>query len=259
MLAPTARSRLKPEREKISAVFEQFLSIAEADRASQAFRKLQRHDIRTWVLTGGFAVEIHRLRLGCEPSIRVLNDLDFVVSSFDCIAETLTCDFLCRHVHPFDPPGKMLAQFIDADNRLRIDIFRAHGAMLSRTMRVQLPFGIIQVISPEDLTARLARIVLQITQGIPVASKYAYDLVRLLEVLNPAQVEPAWLDHRRPKCSINFQHACHLVLELIKARPQLLVNPEYSKRTDEECVRCVPKGRFQLVDPEKMVSIMGYC
>ena len=239
-------------------MFEQFLSIADADRASQAFRKLQRHDIRTWVLTGGFAVEIHRLRLGCEPSIRVLNDLDFVVASFDCIAETLACDFLCRHVHPFDPPGKMLAQFIDADNRLRIDIFRAHGAMLSRTVRVQLPFGIIQVISPEDLTARLARIVLQITQGIPVASKYAHDLVRLLEVFNPAQVEPAWLDHRRPKYSINFQHACHLVFELIKVR-QLLVNSEYSTRTDEECVRCVPRGHFQLVDPEKMVSIMGYC
>ena len=233
--------------------------MADTDRASQVFRKLQRRDLRAWVLTGGIAVEIHRLRLGCEPSIRVLNDLDFVVSSFDCIAETLACDFLCRHLHPFDPPGKMLAQFIDADSRLRIDVFRAHGATLSRTVRVQLPFGVMEVISPEDLIARLARIVLQITQGIPVASKYAYDLVRLLEVFNPAQVEPAWIDHRRPEYPIHFQHACRLVLELTKSRPQLLVNPEYSKSTEEDCLRCVPQGRFQLVDPEKMMSIMGYC
>jgi len=240
-------------------VYEQFLSLADTGRASQAFRKLQRHDIRAWVLTGGIAVEIHRLRLGCEPSIRVLNDLDFVVSSFDCIAETLAGDFLCRHLHPFDPPGKMLAQFIDAESRLRIDVFRAHGATLSRTVRVQLPFGVMEVLSPEDLIARLARIVLQISRGIPVAPKYAYDLVRLLEVFHPAQVELAWLDHRRPEYAINFQRACRLAFDLIKSRQQLLVNPEYSKRIDEECLRCVPQGRFHLVDPEKMMSIMGYC
>jgi hypothetical protein len=240
-------------------VFEQFLSVADADRATQGFRKLRRNNVRAWALTGGFAVELHRLRLGCEPSIRTLNDLDFVVPSFDCIPETLASDFLCRHIHPFDPPGKTLAQLIDADHKLRIDVFRGYGGMLSRTVPVQLPFAVIQVISPEDLIARLARIVLQITEGTPVVSKYADDLVRLLEVFNPAEVEPAWLDHRLPKYPLDFQHACHLVFESIKSHQQLLVSPEYSTRTDEECVRCVPKGRFQLVDAEKMVSIMGYC
>jgi hypothetical protein len=171
-------------------VFEQFLSVADADRATHGFWKLQRHNIRAWALTGGFAVEIHRLRLGCEPSIRVLNDLDFVVPSFDCIPETLASDFLCRHIHPFDPPGKTLAQFIDADNKLRIDVFRGYGAMLIRTVPVQFPFGVIHIISPEDLTARFVRIVLPITGGTAVVSKYANHLVRLLEILNPAEVEP---------------------------------------------------------------------
>ena len=69
-------------------MFAQFLSTADVERVWSVFRKLQRHDLRAWVLTGGLAVEIHRLRCGCEPSIRVLNDVDFIVQSFDTVPES---------------------------------------------------------------------------------------------------------------------------------------------------------------------------
>jgi hypothetical protein len=240
-------------------VFAQILSSTDADHICNVLRTLQRHDVRAWVLTGGLAVEIHKLRCRREPSIRVLNDIDFVVQSFDSVPETLSRDFLCRHIHPFDPPGKTLAQFVDADNRVRIDLFRGCGAILTRTVPVQFPFGVIQVISPEDLTARLTRLVLQIAEGCPVASKHADDLVRLLPTINPDEVELVWLDHRLPKHPVRFQSACRLALELTASHDELLVNPEYSKNIHERCGRCVPTGQFQLVSAERMVSIMGYC
>jgi hypothetical protein len=241
-------------------MFAQFLSTADVERVRSVFRKLQRHAVvRAWVLTGGLAAEIHRLRFGCEPSIRVLNDVDFIVQSFDSVPETLSRDFLCRHIHPVDPPGKTLAQFVDADNRVRIDVFRACGAILTRTVPVQFPFGVIQVISPEDLTARLTRIVLQIAEGNPVASKHADDLIRLLQTVDPDDVELAWIDHRLPKHPVRFQSACRLALELTSSCDKLLVTPVYSTDIHEPCGRCVPTGQFQLVSAERMVSIMGYC
>jgi hypothetical protein len=80
----------------------------------RVFRKLARHDIRRWALTGGLAFEIHALRLCLQPSRhrRTLNDLDFIADSFDCIPETLPGDFLFRHVHPLEPHGKTMLQLI---------------------------------------------------------------------------------------------------------------------------------------------------
>ena len=109
-------------------LLDRFLSVTDADRALHTLRKLRRHDIRRWALTGGLALEFHCLRRGCRTSLRALNDIDFVTDSFDCIPESLADDFLFRHVHPFDPPGKTILQFIDAESALRVDVFRACGA-----------------------------------------------------------------------------------------------------------------------------------
>src|SRR5579864_341253 len=111
-------------------MIQRFLSVAEGNRALGAFRKLARHEIWDWAITGGLAIELHSLRLGCQPSMRALNDVDFVVSGFDCIPETLGADFLFRHIHPLDPPGKTILQFIDPDSALRMDVFSAQGATM---------------------------------------------------------------------------------------------------------------------------------
>jgi hypothetical protein len=89
-------------RERIF-ILQRFLSVADANRALQTFRKLVRHEIQGWALTGGLAVEVHRLSHGCQPSMRALNDIAFIAESFDAIPETLADDFLFRHIHPRDP------------------------------------------------------------------------------------------------------------------------------------------------------------
>jgi len=122
-------------------MIERFLSGADAERALRAFHKIAQHDISRWALTGGLAIEIHCQRFEHRPSTRTLNDLDFVAEGFDCIPETLGDSFLFRHIHPLEPPGKTMLQFIDPDSTLRIDLFRAAAAIMSRAERVLLPPG----------------------------------------------------------------------------------------------------------------------
>jgi len=235
------------------------MSSEDSARATDTLHKLRRHETQQWVLTGGFATEIHSIFQGLEPSIRSLNDIDFVVSSFEYVPESLSRDFLCRHMHPFDPPGKTLAQFIDAETKIRIDVFRAYDSTVRRAQPVELSLGTVLVISVEDLVARLVRLVLHLSEGVSVASKYANDLIQMLKLLNPDAVEPAWLDHRLTQHPTVFREACGIALELIETRPHLLVVPEYSKNAAEPCCRCVSSDRFRLVDPALMLSIMGYC
>jgi hypothetical protein len=238
---------------------ERFLSARDADRADRTFRKLARHTIGEWALTGGLAIELHCLRLGRRPSLRALSDLDFIAGAFDCIPETLAEGFLFRHIHPADPPGKTLLQFIDPDSALRVDVFRAYGATLSRTSRLDSPAGPIQVVSLEDLVARSARLALDIAEGFPVPAKHASDFVRLAELVDPAEVEAAWQDHRKPAHPATFGEAHSVLQELIPARQNLLITVDYSKDTEEVCPRCAPTAAFRLADPQWILSLLGYC
>src|SRR5216683_3886183 len=144
-----------------------FLSVADANRALRTFRKLGHHDIHGWALTGGLAVEVHRLRRGFQPSLRALNDIDFIAESFDGIPETLGDDFLFRHIHPCDPPNRTMLQLVDAEGKLRIDVFRSYGDTMCRTCNLDLSGCMIKVISLEDLTARTARLALDLAGGVP--------------------------------------------------------------------------------------------
>lgn len=211
------------------------------------FNKLARHDIRQWALTGGFAFEIHAVRQGIEPSVRPLNDIDFVVDSFDCIPETLANDFLFRHVHPFDPPGKTLVQLVDSEAALRVDVFRACGQTMRRADGV---------VSLEDLVARTARLLLDLAGSAPVASKHARDYVRFADLVH---AETAWQDHRKHTHPTTFREADRSIRDLIRTRGHLLISPEYSKNTEEICPRCVPTAAFRLAEPNVVLSLLGYC
>jgi hypothetical protein len=83
-----------------------FLNASDSARVARSLRMLAAHDISGWALTGGIAMELHVLRCGGEPVVRPLHDIDFLVSSFESIPETLGRELLLRHVHPDDPPGK---------------------------------------------------------------------------------------------------------------------------------------------------------
>jgi hypothetical protein len=238
---------------------QRFLSIGDSTRAFDTLRKLALHGASQWVLVGGLAVEFHCLRVGHSHAIRHLNDIDFVAPAFECIPETLARDFLFRHIHPFDPPGKTMMQLIDAETSLRVDVFRANGGIMSRAISVDLPSGPLRVISVEDVVAREARLLLDLDANVPVAEKHADDYLRLAELAKSSHVETAWQDHRKPTHPMTFGETNTLVKRLITTRRDLLITPDYSKDAAEICRRCVPTPPFHLADPEVVLALLGYC
>ena len=240
-------------------MIDQFLGSAEAKRALKTLQRLSHHDISGWALAGGLALELHCLCDGDHPCTRRLNDIDFVALGFEDIPETLAGDFLFRHVHPLDPPGKIILQLVDIEAALRIDLFRAYGAMMTRTLSLDLPSGPIQLISREDILARAARLLLDLREGVPVPVKHAYDYQRLEQLVQPSGVDAAWQDHRRPDHPMTFREANTLVLGLIATCRDALITPEYSKDTTQVCPRCVGTKAFPLADPHRVLSMLGYC
>jgi hypothetical protein len=236
-----------------------FLSATDTERACGTLRKLARHDLSQLAVTGGLAVEIHRLRHGVQPATRGLNDIDFVTGEFGGLPETLASDFLVRHAHPLDPPGKMILQLVDPTARLRVDVFRACGQTMRRTIEVELPTGKTRLIAVEDLVARAARLVLALADGMPVASKHADDYLRLAGLAEPAAVDEAWEDQRRPSHPATFREADELVRRLIPARSNLLIAPQYSNDVSAVCPRCAGSPPFPLADPKLVLSLIGYC
>jgi hypothetical protein len=236
-----------------------FLSARDANRALRTFRTLAKHRI-DWALTGGLAVEMHCLSMGNQVSPRPLNDIDFIVESFDHLPSSLADDFLFRHIHPFDPPGKTLLQCIDADTRIRIDVFRAYGAIMNRSHPMQLgETETIRVLSLEDLVARLARLSLDLADGIPTPSKYVTDFLRMEALVEPGKVESVWAEHRKLEHPKSFTDAANLLKNLAVSRPELLVSPSYSQNVEDSCSRCVSTSSFQLAPPRLVVSLLGYC
>jgi hypothetical protein len=229
------------------------------ERAERTFRKLLRHDIANWALTGGFATEAHIERRGGKSAIRPLHDIDLIVSSFDCIPESLAEDFLLRHVHPDDPPGKTLLQCIDPETAVRVDVFRAYGDVMQRIMPIDLFSEPFRIISLADLTARAARLSWDLTAGIPVAPKYTTDFLRLLDIVSTDQVQAAWEEHRKPHSSERFQDAVNEIRRLICTRPDLLVSPAYLTDISVICERCRSSAALPLVDAGRMLELLGYC
>lgn len=240
-------------------MLQRFLSTVDVERVERCLMALHGHGTGEWALTGGLAVEMHRARLGRDPQVRQLNDIDFVTTSFDCIPATLADDFLFRHVHPLDPPGKIIAQLVDAANALRIDVFRAPETIMSRTIEVDLPSGSIRVVALEDLLARTARLTLPLWDGLPVPAKHARDFLELSQLTPPAGAESAWADHRSTDDPATLQETSGLLHDLIARRPDLLTRPGYSQDPLRRCARCVPNAKFQLADPALILSILGYC
>jgi len=237
---------------------ERFLSPTDLGRAERTLQRLSRHDIRSWVLTGGLATEIHHELRGFPSSPRTLNDIDFIVESFDGAPETLAEDFLFRHIHPSDPPNKTILQAIDVDSALRVDVFRSRSEVISRSGSVNLWRHTFRLISLEDLLARSARIALDVVGGVPTPRKYVADFLRLLKLADANPMEVAWQDHRRPAEPATFREASALLQSSIPSRPELLITPVYST-VAEICSRCQETPAFRLAQPETILSVLGYC
>jgi hypothetical protein len=239
--------------------FDDVFSKSDYSRLERTFRRLVSHDISRWTLAGGLAVETHIARCGGRTLIRPLHDMDFIVSSFDCIPESLAHDFLLRHVHPGDPPGKTLLQCVDPGTGVRVDVFRAYGDVMKRTGATELFAVPFRVISLEDLTARAARLSWHLADGAVVAPKFVRDLFRLLEVVSIDEMEPAWQEHRRPGSPENFSAAVKEIRILAEAHPELLVSPIYSTDVHAVCERCRDTPALPLADANRILAILGYC
>ena len=137
-----------------------------------------------------------------------------------------------------------MLQFVDPESVLRIDVFRANGATLSRSSNLDLPSGMIQLISLEDLAARMARLALDLVAEVSVPAKHAADILHLAELVDPTKAETAWLDHRRPGHPISYEESITLLQRLIPARPHLLMTPDYSRDAEVVCPRCRSMALF---------------
>jgi hypothetical protein len=223
----------------------------DAARVARTFRKLAAHDISGWAITGGLAIEFRIGQRGGAPMIRPLHDVDFLTDSFDAIPGTLGSDFLLRHVHPHDPPGKTLLQAVDPDTEVRVDVFRAYGAEMQRASG--------GVVSLEDLAARNARLSWDLMEGKSVAPKYARDFLRMAELVSTEEIEGIWKEHRKPHMPGTFAETSRELRRVIALRADLLIPPVYSTDVDEVCPRCVGSQMLPLATGEQIFSILGYC
>jgi hypothetical protein len=237
----------------------EFLPTGDADRASRTLHKLFRHDIPGWALTGGLAVELRWTSLTRKTSVRSLNDVDFITNSFDSIPASLAQDFIFRHVHPLDPPGKTLLQIVDVENAVRVDVFRAYGAEMSRSAIQTFSTVAIRLVSIEDLVARAARLCLDLAANKPIPAAHASDFLRLAELIDPKRLESVWLDHRKPRQPQTFTEAYMRLKDVIPASREFLITRSYSTDIEQICSRCRETLAFRLADPRVMLSLLGYC
>ena len=227
---------------------ETFLSPSDSARALRTLATLSRHSTSPLVLTGGLAIEAHLALRGISPMLRPLNDVDFLVDSFDQIPRSLASEFLFRHVHPEDAPGKTLLQCVDPETSVRVDIFRAYGGTTARAARAEIQGVQWRMISFEDLAARTARLCLDLAIGEPVPAKHARDFIRLLQHASAEQMQSVWFEHRKPNHPELFSKAASQLADLIASRPELQIEPVYSQDLQATCSRCRKGGNFVLAD-----------
>jgi hypothetical protein len=242
--------------------FNLFLSIADAHRAARVLAKLEAGGLREFALTGGLAVELQLAAHGHSPQARPLNDIDIVVPSFGALPAGLADGFLNRHIHAQAPAGKMLLQLADPDEALRIDIFSACGGTLARSEPMELHGAARRVVALEDLAAREASLLMDLARGAAAPRKHARDFERLAAAAtgaDPGRLAAAWRENRKSRDPQEFRDAAAGALELIGARPDLLVAPEYSRDADAICPKCQETGAFRLAPGRTILSVLGYC
>jgi hypothetical protein len=240
-------------------MFERFLAEADKHRVGSCLTVLRRHGVANWVLTGGVAIEMRLVERGGPVELRALNDIDFATASFDTVPNTLGNIFLVRHVHPFDPPNKIIAQFVSSALVLRIDVFRTDPDVINRADSIETEFGIVRVVSLDDLIARAARLALPLANRQSVPSKHARDFLRLASIANLESAERAWPQHRRVGDPESFRDVASLLRDVIPRSADFLMSPTYSQDAPEDCTRCAAVEGLELASPDAIRSILGHC
>lgn len=180
------------------------------------------------------------------------------MSSFDYIPETLSRNFLFRHVHPDDPPAKTLLQAVDPETSVRVDVFRAYGLEMNRLSSIEVDGFSLKLTSLQDLAARHARLCWDLNGGKQVHPKYVQDFLRLIDVAVVEDIKDVWREHRKPHFPENFSEAVSALRQVIGSRSDLIVAWDYSTNVNEACLRCRQTKAFPLASGTQIYSILGY-
>ena len=237
-------------------VFEAILEVGDASRATHVVNDLLAHGFQG-SLTGSLAIDAHlRVRGRCVGR-RSLSDIDFVVDGFAAIPESLADRFLLNHVHPHALEGKTLVQLIDPEHALRVDVFRAFGATLSRSGPLGVDTEPLDVVALEDVVARTTAYVYgRLRAGCAIDAKYARTFFELSNLGGALALADAWQDHRE-HLSCSFNEASSGARRLLALHPEFVTTEEYS-RVITRCERCQDHGRFRCAPPKRIVEILGY-
>jgi len=246
--------------DKPLGILKEFLDHDDARRAAEVMSDLWMYGFRECALTGSVALEVQMISRGRTPQRRPLNDLDYIVDEFASIPSALAGGFLVHHVHPEALPGKLLLQLVDPVRVLRIDLFRAFGASMSRANTFCDPLSKLKrVLSIEDLAARYTSHTYgHLREGRAVERKHAESFLRLasLDKFGNVELETAWHDHRQCLAE-SFVEARKRTKDLLRLNPELLFHEKYSD-TVLPCDQCHDYGPFQRDEPALIVNSLGY-
>lgn len=229
-----------------------FLDNDDCGRVTRVLQKFAECRFQMFALTGGIAIAQH-----CGDCKRMrLNDLDVVVEDAEALPTALGDAFLVRHFHPEVRRGRILIQLVDAVERLRIDVFTALGRSFERAYA--LPNG-LAIVSKEDLTARLASILMDIDRGRPVDPKYLLAFEQIATRVDEAAMPIAWSDQRKDDDPATFAEAARRLQCAALAHPELLRKTVYTTTPDLACADCVRERRFKCAPADVFLPILGYC
>jgi hypothetical protein len=250
----------------MTAVFDidltRFLAPSDSSRAFRTFQNFSPHDLSHFALTGGLAIEMHIAARRGRTLIRPLNDIDFLVASFEQIPMSLGANLLLRHVHPHDPPGRTLLQAVDPQTSVRLDVFRAYTSDIKRSQPAEIHGICIPVVNFEDLLARHARLCMDLVEVKTLVPKYARDFLRMPECATAETLQGAeevWPEHRKPAFPLAFSEAARQIRRAVEGRSDLLVQPRYFTDVQEVCSRCHSTAAFPLASAEEILAHLGYC
>lgn len=234
-----------------------FLSEIDASLVGHTLNALTASGLSAFAVTGSLASKASFKR---RPyTRRAFNDLDIVVRSFEALPPSLIDRFLCIHVHPDAPPGKLLLQLANPSNPLRVDIFRSRGWTMERVKTTVLAGVSVKLASVKDLAALNAVHLMSLRRGNPVPSKHLQDFYALLDVVNHEAAERAWADHRALGDPMTFAEASDQVKHLAAANGHLLCAAEYSQDVEASCPKCKIFGSFAPASAQEIIKILGYC
>ena len=225
------------------AVFSAFLKGDDAQRASTVVERLLADGFHG-ALTGSLATEAQLRAHGRPIEWHSLNDLDLVVDNFSAIPESLADRFLLHHVHPHAPEGKTLLQLVDEENVLRVDLFRAFGATLTRVHLLDEQTGFAAGARRRGPCCE--------THGVRLRSVAPGARNRREARARLHAPDAVWANRRdslkrgkttAEKCPEALEEAAQQANQLLGQRPDLLICDTYSSVVTA-CEQCRDSGAF---------------